>query len=158
MYNGKQHGDRQAMEIGTTRFGTIQISVADRVCFPAGLPGFEDCRDWVLLVERPDAKVGWLQSADWSEVALPVGSPRKFVPDYDIRIEPHDLRPLGLESPKDLQIVAILGQLSGDLTMNLKAPVAINMRRRLGRQVVHVDDWSIHQVVLQRTAQLRKIA
>jgi flagellar assembly factor FliW len=146
------------MEIGTTRFGTIQISATDKVCFPAGLPGFEDCRDWVLLVERPDNPIGWLQSADWPEIALPVSSPRKFVCNYDIRIEPHDLRPLGLESSKDLQILAILGQTSGDLTMNLKAPIAINMRRRLGRQVVHVDDWSIHQVVHQRIASLRKIA
>jgi flagellar assembly factor FliW len=146
------------MEIGTTRFGTINVRSADKLCFPCGIPGFEECRDWVLLVDKPNRAVGWLQSANWPEVALPVASPRQFVGGYEVRIADADLAPLGLDSADDLQILAVLGQTSGDLTLNLKAPLAINTRRRLGRQVVQLDDWSIQHAVLVRSALLRKIA
>lgn len=153
-----EHDACPTMEIETTRFGTINVRSADKLCFPTGIPGFEECRDWVLLVDRPNRAVGWLQSANWPEVALPVASPRQFIGDYQVRLAEVDLSPLGLDSADDLQILAVLGQNKSEWTLNLKAPLAINMRRRLGRQVVHLDDWSIQHAVLVRAEPLRKIA
>ncbi len=146
------------MEIDTTRFGTIDVRSADKLCFPTGIPGFEQCRDWLLLIDRPHRAIGWLQSANWPQVALPVVSPRQFVGGYELRLVEADLAPLGLDCADDLQVLAVLSQNNGDLTLNLKAPLAINMRRRLGRQVVQLDDWSIQYAVPVRAGLPRKIA
>ncbi len=146
------------MEIATTRFGAVQISRSDRICFPGGLPGFEDCRDWVLLAERPQSEMGWLQSTVWPDLALAVVNPRVYVPSYEVRVEPSELNPLGLGSPADAQVLAIVARHGDFLTLNLKAPLAINVRRQLGRQVVNNGTWSLHHVVTGRPVPLRKSA
>jgi flagellar assembly factor FliW len=147
-----------AMEIFTTRFGSLKISQSDRICFATGLPGFEDCRDWVLLAYRPESELGWLQSTVWPDLAVPVVNPRVYVPSYDVRLDPAELSPLGLDSPADAQILAIVARHGDFLTLNLKAPLAINLRRQLGRQVLNNGAWSVHHVVTGRPVMLRKSA
>ena len=146
------------MDIATTRFGSLAIDRTDRVCFPGGLPGFEDCRDWVLLVESVDRAVGWLQSTTWPDLALPVANPQHFVPDYEVRVDPVELSPLGLECVDDAQILAIVALHDEMTTLNLKAPVVVNLRRRLGRQVLNNGDWPLQQVVATCAPAMRRTA
>ncbi len=146
------------MEISTTRFGSLKINRSDRICFASGLPGFEDCREWVLLADGVGSDVGWLQSTAWPDLAVPVVNPRVYVPAYEVRLDRSELAPLGLDSPADAQILAIMARHGDFFTLNLKAPLAINLRRQLGRQVVNNGAWSVHHVVTGRPAQLRKSA
>ena len=146
------------MEISTTRFGSLEVNRSDRICFPTCLPGFEDCRDWVLLADRPGSELGWLQSTVWPDLAVPVVNPRVYVPSYDVRLDAAELTPLGLDSSADAQILTIVARHGDFLTLNLKAPLAINLRRQLGRQVMNNGAWSLHHVVTGRPVMLRKSA
>ena len=83
------------MEISTSRFDTLSISIAETICFPSGLIGFESCRSWVLLRQCPGDSVIWLQSTQEAEVALPVVDPRTFLPDFTLQLEERDWNPLG---------------------------------------------------------------
>ena len=74
------------MKISTTRFGNLTIEDGDVLTFVDGLIGMEDCRRWVLLADAHNSALGWLQSLDRPEVALGVVSPRRFVPDYQVRV------------------------------------------------------------------------
>jgi hypothetical protein len=58
-----------------------------------GLPGLEDCREWALLADASNDALGWLQSTTRGDVALAVVSPRRFVPDYQVRIPRSELTP-----------------------------------------------------------------
>jgi flagellar assembly factor FliW len=146
------------MEISTTRFGALKIGRSDRLCFPSGVPGFEDCRDWVLLAEQTGSDVGWLQSTVWPDLALPVVNPRVFVPDYSLRVYSAELRPLGLDDVADAQVLAIVSRRGDLMTLNLRAPLAVNMRRRLGRQVMNNASWSVQHLLIGRPLTLRKSA
>lgn len=146
------------MEVTTSRFGTINISSSDTICFPNGVAGFEDGRDWVLLIERPGRTVGWLQSTYWPEVAFPVVDPRRFVPDYTLRLTYADWSPLGADRRSRIQLLVTVAIHNARLTLNLMAPIAINQRRRLGRQVINNGSWPIDHVVLDATSSLRKVA
>ena len=144
------------MKITTTRFGAVTIEDADVLTFVDGLIGMEDCRRWVLLADAQNTALGWLQSLDRPDVALGVVSPRRFVPEYQVRVARREIQPLGLQNPSEAQILAIVSHSDSGLALNLKAPLVIHVAERLGRQIVARDDHAI-QHRLQPTAR-RKIA
>jgi flagellar assembly factor FliW len=131
------------MEVNTSRFGSIHVDAEDLIRFPAGILGLEDCRDWVLLKDAQNDAVAWLQSAQRPKIALPVVSPRRFVPNYHIRVAQAELESLDLEDVRTAQVVVIAGRTDRTITLNLKAPLVINMARRLGRQVVTNGDLPV---------------
>ena len=94
-----------AMEINTSRFGPVRVECEDLLHFPAGVLGLEDCRDWVLLGDGQNDAVAWLQSVDKPKVALAVVSPRRFKPDYRIRLARAEIEPLNLTDAKAAQVL-----------------------------------------------------
>ena len=84
------------MKIETTRFGSVEIEPDDLLQFSAGMLGLEDCRHWVLLADTENDALGWLQSTSRPEIAFAVVTPRRFVPDYQIRVSRGELAPLAL--------------------------------------------------------------
>lgn len=124
------------MKVDTSRFGPLEIDVQDVIDFPAGLVGLESCRRWVLLADATNDAMGWMQSTTRPEIAFAVVSPRRFVPDYQVRAYRDELAPLQLDDLRDAQVLAIVGKNEQAITLNLKAPLLINVARRLGRQVV----------------------
>ncbi len=139
------------MNISTTRFGNLTIEEADVLTFIDGLIGMEDCQRWVLLADSENQALAWLQSLERPEVALGVVSPRRFVPDYQVRVAKREIVPLGLDNPSDAQVLAIISNVGGTLTLNLKAPIVVHLANRVGRQIVARDDHAV-QHRLQSTA------
>jgi flagellar assembly factor FliW len=146
------------MEITTSRFGRFEVQADDVIRFPAGLLGFESCREWVLLADVENDALAWLQSVDRPEVAVAVVSPRRFVPAYQIRVARRELAALELAEPKRAQVLAILGKTDRTITLNLRAPVVINLEKRLGRQVVTNDDHPVQYELERGTPAFRKSA
>lgn len=146
------------MDIATSRFGTVEVERQDVIQFAAGLCGMENCRQWVLLADANNASLGWLQSVERPEVALAVVSPRRFVPDYQIRIARRDLANLGVESPDDAQVLVIVGREQGRLVLNLKAPLVFNLERQVAGQVVVKDDHPMQYVLPPQNTPLRRSA
>src|SRR5438105_3887673 len=129
-----------AMQIQTTRFGTVEIEADDIIHFPNGMLGLEDCRHWVLLADAENDALGWLQSTARADVALAVVSPRRFQAEYQVRVSRSELAPLALKEVKDAKVLVIVGKSERGITLNLKAPLVINVSQRVGRQVVSNGD------------------
>jgi flagellar assembly factor FliW len=146
------------MHLRTTRFGTLNVSPDDVITAPSGLPGLEDCRQWVLLADSVNDALGWLQSATRPETALPVVSPRRFVPDYRFRAYRSELAPLELASLDEAHVLAVVSEHDGRLTLNLKAPIVVNIRTRTARQVVVNDDHPLQFVLPSTSSRMKKIA
>ena len=145
------------MYVMTTRFGNVPIEQVDILRFDQGLIGMESCREWVLLADITNGSLAWLQSLDRPEVALAVVSPRRFVKDYQVRVSSRDIAPLGSTSMKSLQVLAILNRHDDTLTLNLKAPIVVNLENNRGRQVVAKNDHEV-QYVLGATIPMRRSA
>lgn len=146
------------MDIMTTRFGKVAIDAEDILLFPHGLVGFEDCQHWVLLADAVNPTVGWLQSMTRPTLAMPVISPRRFVPQYQLRVTRGELAALQLGATDRTYVLSLVSENDGALTTNLKAPVVINLARRLGRQVVTSDEQSLRYELARKTIPLRKSA
>jgi flagellar assembly factor FliW len=128
------------MKIQTTRFDEIEIEPDDILFFRQGVFGFEQCRHWVLLADADNPAVAWMQSIQKPETALPVVSPRKFVKDYRVRMEQADIDSLMLDGSEHAYVLAVVGREGESLTLNLRAPIIVNLDRRLGAQVVTIDN------------------
>ncbi|GDX95258.1 flagellar assembly factor FliW [Planctomycetia bacterium] len=146
------------MRIHTTRFGRIDVEPADVLNFSSGLPGLEDSRQWALLADAANDALGWLQSVARGDVALAVVSPRRFVPDYQVRIPRSELSPLALADVRQAQVVVVVGRNGTSLTLNLKAPIVINLENRTGRQVVASGDLPLQYELGQEQPPLKKSA
>jgi flagellar assembly factor FliW len=146
------------MDIQTTRFATLAIEPDDVLYFPAGLAGLEECRQWVLLADAGNDALGWLQCITRPEVALAVVTPRRFVPDYQVRVARTELAPLDIQQIQDAKVLVVVSKNEHSITLNLKAPLVINLDRRLGRQVVVNNDYSVQYELSTEPTVLKKTA
>jgi flagellar assembly factor FliW len=131
------------MDFGTTRFGRIRIQPKDLLTFPQGLVGLPDCRRWVLLADAANDQLAWLQSVDRPELALAVASPRRLVPGQRFRVARQQLSCIELAEPQAAEVLVVLSRSERGLTANLRAPIVINVVRRLGCQAIVNGDSSL---------------
>jgi flagellar assembly factor FliW len=150
-------GRSDDMEVTTSRFGKLQAPPSDILLFEQGLIGLRNCRRWVVLADAQNPALGWLQCVDDPELAVGVVSPRRFVPDYQLRVSRQDLAPLGLASARDAQVVVIVSRHAEGLSLNLRAPLVINVEARRGRQVVAKDSLPV-RLTLSPADQMRLTA
>jgi flagellar assembly factor FliW len=125
-----------ATTIELPRFGTCTFREAEVLTFPWGIPGFPTCRRFLALAVEAHENVLWLQSLDDVRVALPVADPWHFFPDYEPRLPAFARVSLELVRPEDFSLLAVLIiPETGTPTMNLLAPIVVNLKTRVGRQV-----------------------
>ena len=118
------------------RFGTCTYSESDIIVFPWGLPGFDELRAFFVLQLETQDQILWLQSLDDLSVALPLGDPWTFFPDYDPKIPSYASASLDLAGPEDFTVLAVMvGTGGGPTFMNLLAPIIVNLKNRIARQV-----------------------
>jgi len=146
------------MDVFTTRFGTLSVPPQDELLFDQGLVGLEDCRRWVVLTDSENPTLGWLQSVESGHIALGIVSPRRFVPDYQLRVDRDDLQALRLETARDAEVAVIASRQPSGLTLNLRAPLVINVEKRLGCQVIAKDAHPVQFPLSTSPLQLRRSA
>jgi flagellar assembly factor FliW len=142
--------------IHTSRFGIIAITQDDVIHFPEGLLGFNELRKFVLLDDPSDEIFAWLQSCDEPGIAFPLLEPELFTVNYSISLTRHDLEVLSLQSKEGTRSFAIITipQDPTQMTANLKAPIVINVAKRLARQCVLQDNsLAIREPIFTRLQQ-----
>jgi|YelNatPaOPRAMG01_1025707.scaffolds.fasta_scaffold00115_55 flagellar assembly factor FliW len=125
-------------ELETRRWGRLRYREQDLVFFPRGLLGFENYRQWAVFYSEEHEPLRWLISMEDPDIAFVIVDPLLVVPDYRPALCQRDLEDLQAESVEDLRVFSIvtLGKSIETTTINLSGPVFINIRKRLGKQVV----------------------
>ena len=126
------------MLVNTTRFGPIEISNDDLLVFAEGLLGFNDLEKFVLLDDPNDEIFAWLQSCDEPSIAFPVLEPELFEDNYNLQLTKSDLESLNANNDTKLRSFCIITipEDPSRMTANLKAPVVVNIDKRVARQCV----------------------
>jgi flagellar assembly factor FliW len=134
------------MLIQTSRFGAVTLQDEDVIDFPDGILGFNDLRKFVLLDDPNDEIFAWLQSCEIPQIAFPVLEPELYAQNYNAALTKHDLESLGLPSNEKTQkgyrsfTIITIPDDPTQMTANMKAPIVINIAKRLARQVVLQDN------------------
>ena len=129
------------MRIDTLRFGEIEVRDDRVIRFANGIPAFEHLRAFVIVQVDRTAPVYWMQSAEDSGVALPVVDPFALIDNYALEINDAEIEDLCLENQTDLMVlgVTVIPEDVTKMTVNLAAPVLVNTKKGLGKQIV-MDD------------------
>jgi flagellar assembly factor FliW len=124
--------------IKTGRFGQITVGDDETILIPQGILGFPEYRKFCLVDRGDETLILWLQSLENPDIAFPVLEPKIFKPEYSVRLSAAELRELKLENIKQSAVFGILTipEDVTQMTANLKAPLVINLKEQIARQVV----------------------
>ncbi len=104
---------------------------------PMGLLGLEEFKQFVLLGRPEDAPFLWMQVQGDPSLAFLVVSPFEVLPDYRPDVPGEDAASLKLTDPRDALFLSIVTlHAKKQATVNLKGPIVINARTRVGKQVI----------------------
>ena len=134
------------MDITTTRFGKISVADDMIIEMKGGILGFEHLKKYVMLIHDEKTPFLWFQSLEDEAVAFIVVNPQLIKADYEPLINDEDVGRLGIEDVTEVILMAIVTIRSNPFTItaNLRAPIVINARKRLAKQIVLDDpDFSI---------------
>lgn len=123
-----------------TRFGTFDVEASALIGFPEGLPGFEQCRRFVVVASDEMAPLQCLHAVDGPAASFLAIDPRRVLPGYRCQLSPHDRQRLSATDESVLLWLAIVTVTdTGDAVANLRAPVVINPDRMVGFQVMPLN-------------------
>lgn len=126
------------MIIDTFRFGPIEIDTKKIIYFHEGLPGLEKYKQFAILQFDGSYPIIWLQSTEDGEICLPVIDSFLAKPDYSFDISDDDVNRISLIGPEELKIISVLVIPDNIeyMTINLAAPIIINIRNGQARQII----------------------
>ncbi len=128
----------KSMIIDTIRFGKTKVRDESVLTFAEGLLGFEECKRFAIIVCEETEPIQWLQSVDDPAVSLPIINPFIIKPDYELDVDDAELRSIDTPAQADILVINVM-VVPQDLkaaTVNLCAPILINMKANKARQIV----------------------
>jgi flagellar assembly factor FliW len=130
----------------TTYFGELEYGSDSVFEFPSGIPGFEHHSQFLLVEQAQSHPVVFVQSLlspDLCFIALPV---LVVDPRYRLELSEEDLASLEFPNsgqPRIGEDVACLALVTvtenSEPTANLRSPLVLNLKQRLGIQIIHQD-------------------
>jgi flagellar assembly factor FliW len=118
--------------------------------FEQGLYGFPDCRSFVLL---PAGRDGFylLQSTEHDALCLLLADPFRLFRGYSVELPKLDEAALSAAGPEDIAILVTITLPDGPgraCSANLQGPLAVNVRARIGRQIIlNKPAWGVRESV-----------
>ncbi|WP_404459605.1 flagellar assembly protein FliW [Sutcliffiella horikoshii] len=126
------------MKIETKYHGLIELQEEEVLKFPNGLPGFMEEREFAVIPFMEDGTFFILQSVQTPELGFVLTNPFTFYPDYDFNLENQAVDTLELDSVEDVTVYTVLTMADPFhlTTANLQAPVVVNAKKKLAKQVI----------------------
>jgi flagellar assembly factor FliW len=122
--------------VQTTRFGSLTIDEEVVLSFPDGLVGFPGPREFALVPHSPDSPFLWLQDLSDGSLAFPVTAldlPDSAAPAL---LTEDERKQLGLSKGENPRLLGVVSVTKGEIRLNRLGPIAINIAKQLGRQLV----------------------
>ena len=137
------------MKAETRVFGTIEVDDDKIILLEKGMIGFPELTHFALIFDEAkkekEFKIMWFQSMDDGSIAFPVVDPICVIDDYNPSVNDELLAPLGAITAENtyLLVTVTVPKQVEDFSVNLKAPIVINMDTNKGAQVITEDDYPV---------------
>lgn len=128
--------------LSTKFWGELEIEMNEVISFEHGIPGFEGYKQFALLDSEDISPFYWLVNVEDPSLAFVLVDPQNFLEDYQPKLYESDLQDLRTD-PNDVIVMLTIITLNQDpvkSTANLLGPLLINTTKKLGKQIVVVDD------------------
>lgn len=139
----------------TRYFGPVEYDEGSVLIFPDGIPAFEQEKRFLALRQPINEPLIFLQSVAHPEVCFATLPALAACPHYRLRMVPEDLDALGLKRGRqpaigrDVLCLTILSFEENSVpTVNLLAPIVVNVHTLRGRQAIQSDSPYSHREAL----------
>ncbi|AZR73899.1 hypothetical protein BBF96_11165 [Anoxybacter fermentans] len=139
------------MKVKTVRFGELEYKEKDVLTFSKGIIGFSSEHQFILLSKVIEAPFMWLQSLKTPDLAFVVLDPWIVLPDYQFELTEEVKKRLKITRKEQVMTlgITVVSDNPRKITINLRAPLIINVENRLGEQIILPDDkYSIRHPIL----------
>lgn len=113
------------------------------ITFPHGIPGFEKYTTYVVYHKKENGlEAYWLESCDDAALTFTLVAPEQYGLSYELELSDAEFKILAAESVEDLGVFMVLSKKINehtggeDLNANIRGPIIINPKTRLGIQKV----------------------
>ena len=130
------------MKVETYLFGSVEVSPEKVITFPNGLVGFENNQRFMLAHEGESGQPSsfTLQSLDDATLAFQIVDPTTIGFNYELVLTDAENALLQTPEAEDVAVMQVLFKKDGEgkagLCPNLRAPLIINTKARVGLQKV----------------------
>jgi flagellar assembly factor FliW len=130
------------MVLNTEHLGEIEFQKEDIIHFPKGIPGFEDEKEFIVVLTGDiEFPFSYLQSVKSNDLAFIVTDPFLFLTEYDFELSDEDADYIGITNVEQVDDIAIYSIVTipedvDQTTINISAPIVINLKKKLGKQVL----------------------
>lgn len=143
------------MNLKTDFFGDLEIDENKIIRFNSGLPAFADETSFIIIKEdeNKDSIFCWLQSINTPSLIFALIDTFSVMPEYNPLVDEESISDLGEYNEQDFMVynIASVPDDVANITINLKAPIIINMKDGLGKQViVNNQDYSIQHKIFDQ--------
>ena len=109
--------------------------------FENGLPAFEDCKDFIFVMEKKLEPFIIMQSLNDESLSFVCVDPFIITDEYTVRVKENIMETLGIEAKEDMMVLAVV-TVNEDMTKttaNLVGPIIMNLKNNKAMQVI-LDD------------------
>ncbi len=120
-----------------TRFGEIEYDPDKVLHFPAGLVGLPNLKHFVVMPNKKDGPLFWIQSVEDPDIAFVLTDPTNFFLEYKVVPDSEEKQTLHIENDEycfDISIVTV--PQDQKITVNLAAPILYSPKSNRALQVI----------------------
>ena len=141
------------MKITTAYMGKVEISPSQIIKFEHGLPGFEEEKEFIQLPLSEVSAYQVMQSVNTAGLAFIITSPYAIMADYSFELDESVIQALDINSDNEVAVFVIvsLKDTLENSTVNLKAPIVLNIENQKAKQIILEEDYAIrHQLAVEK--------
>ena len=130
------------MKLLSRYYGEREYEEKDIITFEKGLPGFRELKKFIIFPVEENKVFNMLHSIDNMEIGLVIVSPFYVMKEYEFELSDEKIDELSVEKENDINVytTVCLNKDIKNITVNLKAPIVINIKENKGEQLILDDD------------------
>lgn len=127
-----------SLKLETKYHGIREYEESDVIILKKGMPGFENLSKFIMFPVEENECFSILHSIEDNTVGFIVTSPFNVVSDYELKLNDELIKRLEIEKSEDVLVIntVTLSSKIEDITTNLRAPIIVNIKEKLGEQII----------------------
>lgn len=120
-----------------TRFGEVEYDSENLLHFPAGLIGFPMLHDFIVMPNKKQGPLFWIQSVDDPDIAFILTDPTNFFLDYAVIPDSSERNILHIDENDECFVLSVVTVPPDQkITINLSAPILYATKNNRAIQVI----------------------
>jgi flagellar assembly factor FliW len=120
-----------------TRFGEVEYDPDNLLIFPAGLIGFPTLQSFIVMPNKKDGPLFWIQCVEDPDIAFVLTDPTNFFLNYEVIPDNAERSSLQIDKDDDCYILTVVTVPPDQkITLNLAAPILFAPKTNRAIQII----------------------